>query len=621
MTASANTSTTPAATSAASPSAASTSVDLSDDIVDYTAPSSKAATRRAKAAKSASAASGVQNEEIWVAVTKVTSTTSDDTNSGMTDEAKVSAFVKKINDYWAVESGGTVSFSLGGIEVVSVDESSCTPKELFSSIPKTAFDGAFAKSAWVGSHKHLAILTVEGCNRSGLGTIGGNGGITLSGNGIGSALGVPVLAHELGHNLGFGHAGSSICQSTSNYDGNVSQFGAADSHCATDEYGDYLDIMGYSISGALPHLSSAQRIHNGYLDDYRTISGTSGTTTATVGSLDGTSKVRALEVVDPLSGEKYYVEFRTATGMDATSTEFTRSSTCTTTSQGYQSCSRTSSTSTGAVRIIRELPYRTYDDYKETTVLAAAATGSNKKVRRTNLEAGDTFTSADGGFTLSVNSVSKSAGASISVRLGKAISTAATVSLDTATQVYGSSTRIRATATVNRIKNVVPAGAVTFYAGSATLSTMKVSSSGTATYSLPASLKVGKNTITAKFTPSSIAYATSTSPGATATVKKAKATTRISLASSVKKSKHAKVTVTVGVVGAASAKSAPVSGKLYAYANGKKIGTYTLSASKNGKVSISLPRIKSAKSISVKFSGSANVTAATSAAKKLAVRH
>jgi hypothetical protein len=629
-TASANTTTAPETLSAESTSSAEASVDLNDDIVAYTAPSS--ATKRTRvtstdadshtdSADSAStSAASAQNEEIWVVVTKVTSTTSDDTNSGLTDKAKVAAFVEKINDYWSVESGGTVSFSLGGFEVLNVDAASCTPRDLFSGVPKTAFDGAFAQSAWVGSHKHLAILTVEGCARSGLGTIGGNGGITLSGNGIGSALGVPVLAHELGHNLGFGHAGSSICQSTSNYDGDVSDFGETTSACATDEYGDYLDIMGYSISGALPHLSAAARIHNGYLSDYRTIKGTSGVTTTTVGSLDGSSSVRALEIVDPLTGEKYYVEFRTATGTDATSTEFTRSSTCTTTSRGYQSCSRTSSTSTGAVRIIRELPYRTYDEYKETTVLAAAATGSNKKVRRTNLEAGDTFSSVDGGFTLSVNSVSKSAGASISVRLGKAAATATAVALDTSTQVYGSSTRIRATATVNRIKNVVPAGSVTFYAGATTLSTVKLSSTGTAGYSLPTSLKVGKNSITARFTPSSIAYAASTSTSTSATVTKAHATARISLASSVKKSKHAKVTVTVGVVGAASAKSAPVSGKLYAYANGKKIGTYALSTSKNGKISITLPKLKSAKSITVKFSGSANVASATSASKKLAIR-
>jgi len=614
----------PTSSSATAAAPSSPSSDLSDDIVDVpdaptatptksgTKATKRTTTRSTRTAGTTDEAAGTQVEKIWVSVLKVTTTTKDDDNAGLTTNEKVAAFMTKINDYWNAESDGVITVELGGIELRSVGASECVPRDLFASVPVDAFSGRFAKSAWKGTHDHLAMLSLESCDLAGLGTVGNDGGIMFSGNGIGDALGVPVLAHEFGHNLGFGHAGSSVCESTKNVDGQVSDFGAATSLCPTDEYGDYLDIMGYSIQGALPHLSSAQRIHNGYLADYRTISGDSGTSTVTIGRLDGTSRLRALEVIDPVSGEKYYVEYRTASGTDATSSEFTRDPKCVVTDDGYSNCSRTSSTTTGAVRIIRELPYRSNADYVRTTVLAVSDPASKK--RNTHLDAGDSFTSADGGFTVAVNSLSVSSGASVSVRLGEAASTETSLEVSAASQTFGSQSRVVATANVNRSNGVVPDGAVAFYSGSTKLASVTLSQDGSASYRLAASLSAGKRAISARFVPASIADVASVSNKKTVTIAQATSTTSITLKKAkVSKKTRAKVAVTVSVSGTTP------TGQLSAYASGKKVATYTLSSSKKGKLTITLPKLTSTKSITVKYSGTGNIAAASSGAKKLSV--
>ena len=595
---------------AATPSESSRSKKSTSSSTDST----RESTAESTAAGDEPAAAAKSTEKVYVAVVRATSTTADDDNAGLTDTAKVRAFIAKLNAYWADESDGAVAVAFAGIEVTDADAASCVPRTLFTATQATAFDGRFAKSAWRGTHEHLLVLTAETCDRAGLGTIGGDGGILFSGNGISNGLALPTVAHEFGHNLGFGHAGSSVCRSTTDFDGQVADFGGADSACPTNEYGDFLDIMGYSISGSLPHVSSAQRILRGYLRDYETISGSTGTSTITVGSLDGDADVRAIKIVDPLTNDNYYVEYRTATGTDATSTEFTRATNCQTTA-GYSVCGRSSDAATGSVRILRELPYGALVDYRETTVLAVGRTGSDLTARNTHLAAGESFTSTDGGFSLVVNRMSPTGGASISVRLGDATVTSTALELSGTRQTYGSSSRVTATATVTSAGSGTPKGSVQFYSGSSKLATVAVATTGRAAYRLPAGLAAGKRPISARFVPASIQAAPSTSAATTVSVGRALATTKITLAkSSVSKSSRAKVKVAVKVSGAVA------SGKLYAYANGKKIASYTLSSARKGVLTITLPKVSSSKKITVKYSGNSNVYSAVSGVRKLSVR-
>lgn len=605
---------------AASPANAGV-LDLSNDMVATPALSKSAATRSTDAAapdstSSTRAAQAEGTETIWVEVLKVTATADDDTNANLTDTGRVAAYVKKLNAYWNAESNGAVSIALGGYEVRSLDKSTCEPNTLFSDVPKVAFDGAFAKSAWKGTGKHLLILTAEGCDRTGLGSVGGDGGVMLSGNGLSDDLGVPVGAHEFGHNLGFGHSGASLCESATAFDGTNADFDTNGS-CPTNEYGDYLDIMGYSITGALPHLSSAQRIHNGYLDDYTDLSDSTGSTTVTVGNLDGTAPVRAVAITDPKSGDKYYVEFRAATGTDATSTEFTRGTQCAAVGSGYTRCARDTPDS-GAVRIIRELPYRTYTDYKRTTVIAAGIVGSDLSTRHTHLLAGDTFSSVDGTFSVRVNSIAASTSASVTVHLGETAATTTKLSLSANRQTYGQTARVTATATVARVDGVVPDGTVQFFEGSTPIGTSVVAANGTAVLRVRNTIATGTHLIVARFIPGSLDDAASTSEGSTFTVKRATSKTAIALASrTVASGSSAKIRVSVTVAGVTP------TGTLVAYANGKKLKSYTLSSASKGSTTITLPRLSSdgKKKITVSFSSSRNIAGGTSAAKALTVRN
>jgi len=100
----------------------------------------------------------------------------------------------------------------------------------------------------------------------------------------------------------------------------------------------------------------------------------------------------------------------------------------------------------------------------------------------------------------------------------------------------------------------------------------------------------------------------------------AKATSKSTLAlgaTSIKKGKTSKATVTVAVSGI----PAPT-GTITLYSNGKKVASYSLAASKKGKLAIVVPKIakKSTVKLTVKYSGDANIGASTSAAKSLKVK-
>lgn len=451
-------------------------------------------------------------QRVWVSIVSATATTSDDVNAVTASDA--AALVASMNAYWSRESGVAISLALAGVETRSIGASSCDSSSLFSSVPQTAFSGRFASERWRGTADHLLILTTESCGQAGLGSVGGDGGVMLSGDGTGS-LGVPVAIHEFGHTIGFGHAGASMCRSTDTLDGSTADYGDASSLCPTDEYGDYLDIMGYSIDGATPGLSSAQRIRQGWLTDFTNVTSASGSVTATLSPLESGSGDRAIRITDPLSGAVYYIEYRTPTGEDASSTEFRSTESCATTS-GWSRCSR--GVSGGEVRILRELPYRGYSTYVRTTVIAAGAVDGDPSSRTTGLGTGATFASANGGFYVRVNSAG-GATASVTVRFTPPASTTASLSA-TGSERYGATTTV--TARISSADGSTPSGTVAVLDGSKTITTATVSQ-GSTRVTLPR-LAVGTHSLSVRFTPATGDALASTSARTKVVVAKAKST-------------------------------------------------------------------------------------------------
>jgi hypothetical protein len=440
-------------------------------------------------------------ELVYVSVASVTSSASDDVNSGMSESA-IQTLISQLDSFWSAQSGGAVSIQLGGYETRSLGQASCSPNAVLTTEEGKAFGGQFAGNSWIGSNQHLMVLTKEACGHQSFATVGGNGGEIFSGNGVSTDLGMPYLLHEFGHNLGFEHADASVCENTGSLDASIANFGFSSTTCPTTEYDDYLDIMGYTVKGATPNLSSPQRIIAGWLTDYATATAAAGSRTFVLSALSGATGTRALKVTDPISGQAYYVEYRTPQGLDKTSAEFRYANQCGTSHGGYEIC----------------------------------------------------------------NLGSESGGASVTVSFDLPSTTSTALALDKLTQTYGSGGPATAHVTVQPARTgTAPDGSVSFYDGSSKLSTVALDPAGKANYPLPSTLAVGKHSITARFIPGSSDLLGSTSSATSVTVAKIASQVSFSLKSaSVSKGHHESVTVTVsanGVTAPSGTLTAYVNGK------------------------------------------------------------
>lgn len=147
------------------------------------------------------------------------------------------------------------------------------------------------------------------------------------------------------------------------------------------------------------------------------------------------------------------------------------------------------------------------------------------------------------------------------------------------------------------------------------LQTVQVGSSGIATVSLPRTLSAGTHTI--KATLASAPGVKGSTATATVNVAKASSTTSLSLPKSVKKSRQATATITIG--GSDLPADYAPTGKATVYDGSKKLKTLTLTASSKGKVTVKLPKLSiKTHTIKVSYAGDANLKAST-ASKKLKV--
>jgi hypothetical protein len=528
--------------------------------------------KKARTAAGTTAAIAAQVHTIWISVASIV----DSSKAAVTvptTEAAARSFVSQLNSYWNRESGGKVSLAFGGFETRALD-ATCDLRSIYDKSPTVAFSGAFKNYKWIGSNKHLLTLSTRACG-SGLGSIGGSGGLLASGLGSGASLGLPTAVHEFGHNLGFSHGNASIC-ATASYDASASAFSTS---CLTGEYADFLDIMGFTVADSAPHLSSPQRIRSGYMTDYSALSGGSTTTTIKPLGSNGSSGIRALQVTDP-DGEIYYVEYRVADSVDAGSAEFLWPTACDNPFRTYQRCYMDTEGSIGGVRIMRAIASTASSSF-ETRVLAVGPLAGSASLtqRDTHLDAGESFTNYDDDLTITVNSVNATAGASVTVAFGPhTVTTAPPTTTPTTTPAPA------------------PAPAPT-----------------------PTTTSAPPTAVTSDTSPTVVPQVVNT-PSIEPLAEKSKISTRVSISlpkKTVKKTDRGKVTVKVSYRSHAAPR-----GTLVVYANNKKLGSYKLTAKAQGKVTISLPKLrKTGKySITVRYTGNTAFTASTSSAKKLTAR-
>jgi hypothetical protein len=203
--------------------------------------------------------------------------------------------------FWRQQSGGVVRMGLAATAVDWFQGTSTCQN------PNALWAEAAARAGWTyGPGKHLLVYVptnAPGCSY-GLGEVRSN---TSSGGQLYvQAAAAPVIAHELGHNFGLGHASELQCPGTVE--------GAA---CQVSAYRDYYDVMGVSWNqiGSLSTLNASQL---GVLPASAQVAVTpsSPAATYTLAPLSGTTGTRALRLTSA-GGAVYWLEYRTPTGQDA----------------------------------------------------------------------------------------------------------------------------------------------------------------------------------------------------------------------------------------------------------------------------------------------------------------
>ncbi|MFD2090322.1 reprolysin-like metallopeptidase [Blastococcus deserti] len=218
----------------------------------------------------------------------------------------------------------------------------------------------------------------------GLGTIGsgpGAGGLLYT-----KGLHPSIIAHELGHNFGLGHASALSCDSGTEE--------VADNSCQVDAYHDWYDVMGFSWSqmGTLnaPHAALLGVLPAG--QQATTRAQDTGTRTYTLSPTGGRTGLRAVRLVDD-GGIEYWLEYRTATGRDAW---------------------------LPGTPLQTGVQLRRASDGDDTSLLidATPVSGQRGDATKSALPVGTPVTVAGGDFTVTVDSVTSS-GATVRVTAGR----------------------------------------------------------------------------------------------------------------------------------------------------------------------------------------------------------
>lgn len=204
---------------------------------------------------------------------------------------------------------GISSFARNGLKTYTSTKVTAANCQEAMSSPFTAWNEAAAVAYpgldFVnGAANHLVMLLPESCAAGGIlgvGTMGlpNEGGFTMA-----FASDTDTVIHELGHNLGFGHAN---LYNTDN---------------ATESaYCDIYSVMGFGLD--VPNHTALGTGHRSLLgfasaSEMTTLPATTvGSTSYTLTGRGESSGLRGLKLIEPGTNRVYYVDYRSATGRDA----------------------------------------------------------------------------------------------------------------------------------------------------------------------------------------------------------------------------------------------------------------------------------------------------------------
>ncbi|WP_062306170.1 Ig-like domain repeat protein [Demequina subtropica] len=484
-------------------------------------------------------------------------------------------------DYWVAQSRGAIpSFGIGASATVTWTSACLSYTRLWTEA-KAQFPGIDFD---LGTN-HLVVYTPATCSYSYAGVATVPYGDTLWGGLIHIAEpGITVTAHELGHNMGLGHANLQVDVAPGEtevleYYGVFSLQGAAfdgyDAPTLDAAWRDYLELDG--------HISQtrAATIDRDLPDSF----------SVTLSDVSLTSGTTAVKLTDALTGEETFIEYRSGVGADADAFY----------ADEYPYL--------GAVDGLDQTHYLDYTpgvvisqldrDLGELTFLTNEA---EDPWDTASLLASETYTHPDGSFAVTVTSLDAST-AVVSVQVGEVAGVSATTTTVSVPAVY-QGTAPKASITVAADTTV--SGKVAVYVDGAKYRTVALDTTGGASVALSSSLAVGSHTVRAVYV-GSAAFGVSES---TSTVKvKAKiASTTSATASTRVFGKAIPVVVSVPAAKGHGGKATVTFGS----------GRWTASVSPStGKATLWMPKNwkPGTRTLTVTYAGTAAVKASTTTVK------
>jgi hypothetical protein len=211
--------------------------------------------------------------------------------------ASLGALARETAGYWSEQSAGRIRIapSVRGWARIA-DPGSCDPDALYTSAL-----AAHRVAAPTSRLQHVLVYFPRraDCSWAGLGSIRGS---LMWSNGWQLA---DVVAHEFGHNLGLGHAGTATCTGPR---GRV----PLSAGCTISEYADGADVMGSATRMRSGNLNAALADHLGLAR--AVTASTTERTVVDVAPLARTDAVRAVRVAVPAG--TVVISLRPATGRD-----------------------------------------------------------------------------------------------------------------------------------------------------------------------------------------------------------------------------------------------------------------------------------------------------------------
>jgi hypothetical protein len=216
--------------------------------------------------------------------------------------SSLTAAAQAAGQYWNTQSAGRIAVQASVRPWVKIaDPVSCNTGTLFNAA--LAANG----SPPVSATQHVLVYFPyrSDCGWAGQASVG-SGRIWVNGTQL-----VDVFAHELGHNLGLGHAQTMTCAQNGVY---VPLAVPVTSYCSQQPYGDWADVMGIGTNMATGNLNSAFADYLGFASVTAVSNPPSSPTTARINPLGAFSGTRAMKLN---TGEgTLYLDYRPSVAPD-----------------------------------------------------------------------------------------------------------------------------------------------------------------------------------------------------------------------------------------------------------------------------------------------------------------